>query len=36
MNIFTLVGKILIKSDEADQSIQKTESKAQKVADTLG
>ena len=36
MNIFTLVGNILIKSDEADQSIQKTESKAQKVADTLG
>lgn len=36
MNIFTLVGNILIKSDEADQSIQKTESKAQKFAGTLG
>lgn len=36
MEIFKLFGSILIKSDEAEKSIQKTESKALKVASTLG
>lgn len=36
MEIFKLFGSILIKSDEADKSIQKTESKAGKLATTFG
>lgn len=36
MEIFKLFGSILIKSDEADKSIQKTESNAEKLAKTLG
>lgn len=36
MEIFKLFGSILIKSDEAEKSIQKTESKAEKLAHTLG
>lgn len=36
MEIFKLFGSILIKSDEAENSIQKTESKAVKLAGTLG
>lgn len=36
MEIFKLFGSILIKSDEAEKSIQKTESKAMKMASTLG
>lgn len=36
MEIFKLFGSILIKSDEADKSIQKTENKAGKLATALG
>lgn len=36
MEIFKLFGSILIKSDEADKSIQKTESKAGKLATAFG
>lgn len=36
MEIFKLFGSILVKSDEADKSIQKTENKAVKFAGTLG
>lgn len=36
MEIFKLFGSILIKSDEAEKSIQKTESKAMKLAGALG
>ena len=36
MEIFKLFGSILIKSDEAEKSIQKTESKAVKLASALG
>lgn len=36
MEVFKLFGSILIKSDEAEKSIQKTESKAQKLASTFG
>lgn len=36
MEIFKLFGSILIKSDEADKSIHQTESKAGKLANTLG
>lgn len=36
MEIFKLFGSILIKSDEADKSIQKTENKAVKLASALG
>ena len=36
MEIFKLFGRILVDSDEADKSMQKTESKASKIASTLG
>lgn len=36
MEVFKLFGSILIKSDEAESSMQKTESKAKKLASTLG
>lgn len=36
MEIFKLFGSILVKSDEADKSIQKTENKAVQFAGTLG
>lgn len=36
MEIFKLFGSVLVKTDEAENSISKTESKAQKFAGTLG
>lgn len=36
MELFKLFGRILIDSDEADKSVQKTEGKASKLAKTLG
>lgn len=36
MEVFKLFGSILVNSDEAEKSIQKTESKAEKMAKTLG
>lgn len=36
MEIFKLFGSVLVKTDEAEKSISKTESKAQKFAGTLG